>query len=160
MTLDALPPGFVPHTRHSPLTEPWEPIFARPDGLTLQLGLWVREAHCNSRGFAHGGLISALADNAMGLSAVATARAALAEGAALPGSEPAPAPDSARPRGAVTVSLTLDFIDSARIGDWLSIRPVVLKHGRTLAFTEAHVWAEHGGDERRVARASATFRLG
>ena len=156
MTLDKLPPGFVPHTRHSPLTGPWEPIFARPDGHALQLGLRVREAHCNSRGFAHGGLISALADNAMGLSAVATAHAALPEGEPKPGS----GSDSARPRGAVTVSLTLDFIDSARIGDWLSIRPAVLKQGRTLAFTEAHVWAERDGDERRVARASATFRLG
>lgn len=165
MTFDDLPPGFAPHTRHSPLTEPWEPIYARPDGHALQLGLRVREAHCNSRGFAHGGLISALADNAMGLSAVATARAALPDddtgaGAAKEPAAGAGAGTQSAPRGAVTVSLTLDFTDSARIGDWLSIRPVVLKHGRTLAFTEAHVWAERGGDERRVARASATFRLG
>jgi uncharacterized protein (TIGR00369 family) len=135
-----LPPGFVPHTRHSPLTTPWEPLYARAEGHAVQLGLRVREAHCNSRGFAHGGLVSALADNAMGLSAVATARA---EG------ETAPA-------GAVTVSLVLDFIDSARIDQWLDFRPVVLRHGRTLAFTECHVFA----DERLVARASATFRLG
>jgi acyl-coenzyme A thioesterase PaaI-like protein len=147
---DTLPPGFAPHNRHSPLTAPWEPIFARAEGHALQLGLRVREAHCNSRGFAHGGLVSALADNAMGLSAVATVRAALS----------AADRAAASPRGAVTVSLTLDFLDSARIGDWLSIRPVVLKHGRTLAFTEAHVWAATGSDERLVARASATFRMG
>jgi acyl-coenzyme A thioesterase PaaI-like protein len=147
---EAPPPGFAPHSRHSPLTAPWEPIHARADGHAVQLGLRVREAHCNSRGFAHGGLVSALADNAMGLSAVATVRAA----------QLAADTKATSPRGAVTVSLTLDFLDSARIGDWLSIRPVVLKHGRTLAFTEAHVWASTGSDERLVARASATFRMG
>jgi len=142
------PEGFAPHTRHSPLTEPWEPLFARQQGHAVHLGLRVREAHCNSRGFAHGGLVSALADNAMGLSAVATARAAGdAEGGAKGGAEG---------KRAVTVSLNLDFIDSARIGQWLTIEPVVLRHGRTLAFTECHVLA----DGKLVARASATFRLG
>lgn len=151
-----LPPGFAPHTRRSPLTDPWEPLYARRDGHTVQLGLHVREAHCNGRGFAHGGLVSALADNAMGLSAVGAARA---EAKSLGRTEPA---------GAVTVSLSLDFIASAGIGDWLSLRPVVLRQGRTLAFVECHVWAQApaGADETRsspedrlVARASATFRF-
>jgi uncharacterized protein (TIGR00369 family) len=137
---DDPPEGFASHTRRSPLTEPWEPLFARQVGHTVHLGLRVREVHCNSRGFAHGGLVSALADNAMGLSAVAAARA---EG-------------TAEVKGAVTVSLNLDFLDSARIGQWLTIEPVVLRHGRTLAFTECHVLA----DGLLVARASATFRLG
>lgn len=137
---ETIPEGFAPHTRHSPLTAPWEPLYARPDGHTVRLGLRVREAHCNGRGFAHGGLISALADNAMGLSAVATAHA---EGAT-------------PPAGAVTVSLVLDFMASATIGQWLEFRPVVLRHGRTLAFTECHVLA----DGQLAARASATFRLG
>ena len=141
---ETVPEGFAPHTRHSPLTAPWEPLYARPDGHTVRLGLRVREAHCNGRGFAHGGLISALADNAMGLSAVAAARAA----AAAQG-RPATA-------GAVTVSLVLDFMASATIGQWLEFRPVVLRHGRTLAFTECHVLA----DGELAARASATFRLG
>ena len=139
-TPEDLPAGWAPHTRHSPLTEPWEPLFARQQGHAVHLGLRVREAHCNSRGFAHGGLVSALADNAMGLSAVAAARA---EG-------------TAEVKGAVTVSLNLAFLDSARIGQWLTIEPVVLRHGRTLAFTECHVRA----DGQLVARASATFRLG
>ena len=140
LTASAPPAGYLPPTRHSPLTAPWEPLFARHDGPVVQLGLHIREAHCNARGFAHGGLLSALADNAMGLSAVAAARAA----------------GGAEIKGAVTVSLSLDFIDSARIGEWLAIEPVVLRHGRTLAFTECHVLA----DGRLVARASATFRLG
>lgn len=132
------PAGFVPHTRRSPLTEPWEPLFAREQGTALQLGLWLRPAHCNGRGFAHGGLLSALADNAMGLSAV---RAAQAGGLTA--------------QGAVTVSLALDFIGSGQVGQWLEVRPVVLKAGRTLAFVECHLL----GDDQMVARGSATFRL-
>ena len=143
------PPGWALHTRSSPLTRPWEPIhtqaLAAADGRepAVALAIRVADAHCNGRGFAHGGLISALADNAMGLSAVAAARAAAAaQGRAAPG-------------GAVTVSLVLDFMASASIGQWLEFRPVVLRHGRTLAFTECHVLA----DGELAARASATFRL-
>ncbi len=145
-TLADVPPGWAAHTRRSPLTNPWEPLFTRllpAEGgraPAVALALRVAEPHCNSRGFAHGGLVSALADNAMGLSAVAAARA---EG-------------TSEIKGAVTVSLNLDFLDSARIGQWLTIEPVVLRHGRTLAFTECHVRA----DGQLVARASATFRLG
>lgn len=141
-----VPAGWLPHTRHSPLTRPWEPIYVQAQAAdgerppTVALALRVAEPHCNARGFAHGGLLSALADNAMGLSAVAAARATAGEAA---------------PAGGVTVSLVLDFIDSARIGEWLSFQPQVLRHGRTLAFTECHVHAQG----RLVARASATFRL-
>ena len=133
-----VPEGWQPHTRHSPLTDPWQPIHALEQPRALQLGLQVCHEHCNSRGLAHGGLIAALADKAMGLSAV---RAALADGLDL--------------RGAVTASLALDYLDSARIGDWLQVQPVVLKTGRTLSFVECHVLS---GD-RVVARGNATFRM-
>ena len=62
------PAGFAPHDRRSPLTDPWEPLYSRKAGDTVVLGLRAGPAHTNSRGFVHGGLISALADNAMGLS--------------------------------------------------------------------------------------------
>lgn len=136
---EPVPEGFAPHERRSPLTDPWAPLYSRRVGETLQIGVRVREAHCNGRGFAHGGLISALADNAMGLSAVMTVRAAGFD-------------DGAR---AVTVNLALDFIDSGRVGEWLEVLPSVLKAGRTLAFVECHVRC----DGRLVARGSATFRM-
>ena len=140
MTIDTtVPAGYLPHSRHSPLTDPWEPLFAREAAQALYLALQVRSAHCNARGFAHGGLISALADNAMGLSAVRLARQNA-------GAEQA---------SAVTVSLTLDFIDVAKIGDWLEFQPTVLKVGRTLAFVDCRVVC----GERLVARGSASFRM-
>lgn len=134
-----MPAGYQRHTRRSPLTDPWEPLFALETIDAVQLALEIREAHCNSRGFAHGGLISSLADNAMGSSAVRRARQQ-------PGAQKV---------GAVTVTLTMDFIDSARVGEWIEFCPTVLKVGRTLAFVDCQVVC---GD-RIIARSSATFRL-
>jgi len=73
-TTDTLapPPGFCAHDRKSPLTDPWEPLFARKTDRAVVLGLRAGPAHANSRGFVHGGLIGALADNAMGLSCART----------------------------------------------------------------------------------------
>lgn len=134
-----MPTGYLPHSRRSPLTDPWEPLFARETADAMQLALQIREAHCNSRGFAHGGLISSLADNAMGWSAVRQARQRQATEAA----------------GAVTVALTVDFIDSAQVGDCIEFHPEVLKVGRTLAFADCRVVC----GERLLARASASFRM-
>ncbi len=134
-----MPTGYQPHTRRSPLTDPWEPLLSQQTADALYLALEIREAHCNARGFAHGGLISALADNAMGHSAVLQARRRA-------GSEKA---------SAVTVSLSLDFIDSARVGDCVEFQPTVLKVGRTLAFVDCRVVC----GERLIARGNASFRM-
>lgn len=134
-----VPADWQIHTRKSPLTEPWEPLYARPQPHAFDLAVRVRPAHCNGRGTAHGGLIAALADNAMGLSA----------GVAL-----AADPNNTA-RGAVTVSLAMDYLDAARVDEWLEIHPTVLKAGRSLAFVECHVRC---GD-RIIARGNATFKL-
>jgi len=134
-----IPAGYQPHTRRSRLTDPWEPLFARETEDAVYLALEIRDAHCNSRGLAHGGLISALADNAMGHSAVRHARKTA-------GAEKA---------SAVTVSLTLDFIEAAKVGDWLEFQPTLLKVGRTLAFVDCRVVC----GPRLVARGSASFRM-
>ena len=131
----SLPPqGFVLHDRKSPLTAPWEPIYAHKDAARLSLGLWVDEPHTNSRGLAHGGLITALADNAMGLTCGLHIAAA---------------------DGLVTASLNVDFLGSARIGQWLEIRPEHLKAGRTLSFAQCLITA----DDKPCARANASFAI-
>ena len=128
-----VPDGFAPHFRKSGLTDPWEPLFSRHTGDAIVIGLRAGPAHANSRGFVHGALITALADNAMGLS----------YGLALDGAS-----------GLVTVGLSVDFLSTARLGQWLEIRPVVLKSGRNLSFCSATVHA----DDTLCARANATFR--
>lgn len=128
------PEGFAAHFRKSPVTDPWEPLFSRQTDNALQIGVWLREAHCNSRGFVHGGVIAALADNAMGLSC----------GKSLPSAE-----------GLVTISLNVDYAGTAHTGQWLQIEPRVLRTGRSMAFADAVISA----DGQIVARASATFRV-
>jgi len=133
----APPEGFKPHFRSSPATEPWEPLYSRRTPNQVEIGLYVTEAHCNSRGFAHGGVVAALADNAMGLALGA------------PRAEETPRPSI------VTVSLSLDYLASAQIGQWLQITPRVLKSGRSMGFVDALVTA----DGASIARASATFAI-
>ena len=129
-----VPTGFARHDRKSPLTEPWEPLYRRLSGDTVILGLRAGAAHTNSRGFVHGGLISALADNAMGLSCARR----LGDGASL-----------------VTVNLTVDFLGAALTGQWLEFDTVFVKPGGTLCFTQAFVTA----DGQPCARANGVFRV-
>lgn len=128
-----VPPGFEPHIRRSPVTDPWEPLYAKREGEAFSLGLRIAHSHCNARGLLHGGVISALADNAMGLACVTQM-----EGAS-----------------ALTVSLSVDFLSVGRSGQWLAVRGVPAKLGRTLAFADAQIEA----DGELIAKAAATFRI-
>lgn len=129
-----VPPGFERHFRQSPVTDPWEPIYSRKTSDVVVLGLVAEAAHTNSRGFVHGGLISALADNAMGLSCARR----LGDEASL-----------------VTVNLALDFLGTAQVGQWLEFDTVFVKAGNTLAFAQAFVTA----DGEPCARANGVFRV-
>ncbi|MCQ6262836.1 PaaI family thioesterase [Alcanivorax sp. MM125-6] len=131
--MDTVPEGFRPHPRKSGFTAPWEPIYQRPHEEGLSLGLRAGDAHANSRGFVHGGLISTLCDNAMGLSCAG----------ALGGI-----------KGLVTVNLSMDFLGTARVGQWLEVRGAVTRTGRTLNFAEARVFA----DGKLCARGSGVFK--
>jgi uncharacterized protein (TIGR00369 family) len=129
-----IPEGFERHFRHSPLTDPWEPIYSKRTAEAVIIGLRLATPHTNSRGLAHGGLITALADNAMGLSCALK----LGGGARL-----------------VTVSLSIDFIGPAQIGQWLAVETDVIKTGGTLCFSQCLVTA----DGVNCARANATFHV-
>jgi uncharacterized protein (TIGR00369 family) len=137
--VDEIPQGYAAHCRKSPVTEPWEPLFSRIVEGTVILATRIRQAHCNGKGFLHGGVVSALADNAMGLLLIETLRREGIE----------------RGRGGITVNLAVDFLASAQIGQWLEIMPRVLTIGRTIAFTDCLVRA----DGKHTARANATFRF-
>ena len=134
------PEGYSPHFRSSRFTDPWEPLYSRVEaGRQVSIGLWLAGAHCNSRGFAHGGLIASLADNAMGLSCVSVLDAQ--------GRRPA--------GGLVTVNLSTDYLGSGQTGQWLATDSQVVKAGGSLCFASCLVTA----DGIPVARASATFKV-
>ena len=133
---DSVPDGFVPHDRPSPVTDPWQPLYRRVAGGSFAIGLRIDTAHCNGRGFLHGGVIAALADNAMGLSAIETLRA------------------GGRPSSGYTLNLSIDYVRRGEIGDWVEFRPTVHKAGRTVSLVDCAVVAN---DDTLVARATASF---
>ncbi|HME27661.1 MAG TPA: PaaI family thioesterase [Acetobacteraceae bacterium] len=141
-TAPAVPEGFAPHFRRSPVTDPWEPLFSRQSQGVVEIGFVLAQPHCNSRGLLHGEVIAALADNAMGLSFGAVYRQAFPEAEVTRG-------------GAVTVSATVDYIGAASVGDWVQIVPRVLKATRSTGFVDALITA----DGTVIARANAMFRL-
>lgn len=131
---EPVPPApYVRHHRRSGLTDPWEPLYSHRTEDSVWIGLRAGAAHANSRGFVHGGLLTALADNAMGMSC-------------------AQARGDSRP-SLVTVNLAVDFVSTARSGQWVEVRPTVVKTGASLCFATALVLA----DGKVCARANATF---
>jgi len=103
------------------------------------MGLYLADQHCNSRGLVHGGLIAALADNAMGLSCVVALRAAGRDVG----------------NGLVTVSLGTDYLGSAKLGQWLLVDPEPVKVGGSICFARAIISSE----DVPVAMANATFKI-
>ena len=134
MNASDIPEGFERQTRRSPLTDPWEPIYSKQTPDAIILGLRLATPHTNARGFVHGGLIAALADKAMGHSC----------GHKMGGGY-----------SLVTVSMAIDFVSSAQIGQWLAVESEVIRTGVTLCFAQCLVTA----DGSAIARANGTFRV-
>ena len=130
-----IPLGFERHFRQSPVTDPWEPLYSKRDGDAFVLGFVIAAAHCNSRGMLHGGVISALADNAMGLAC----SFALGQESRL-----------------LTAHLSVDFTGIAQVGSWVEVIARPTRTGRTMCFATAQVVA----GEELVAQATAVFPVG
>jgi uncharacterized protein (TIGR00369 family) len=129
-----IPEGFEPHFRNSPFTDPWEPLYSRRTEKAVIIGLRLAKPHTNGRGLIHGGLIASLADNAMGYSC-------------------AQATDWST--SFVTISLAVDYVGSAQIGQWLAVESDVIKTGRTICFAQSLIKADYAV----IARANGTFRV-
>ncbi len=126
--------GFSRHFRQSPLTDPWEPLYSKTEETRVILALKADTQHCNSRGFVHGGLVSALADNAMGLSCGI---------------------QHDDLKGLVTASLNLEFLAPATKGQWIEFLTDVTKTGKRLDAAQGQVLA----DGKPIAFFSATFSV-
>jgi uncharacterized protein (TIGR00369 family) len=131
---DTVPAGFEPHFRTSPFTDPWEPLYSKKTEKAVHLGLRLATPHTNARGLIHGGLIASLADNAMGYSC------AQAMGWTF---------------SLVTISLAVDYVGSANLGQWLAVECEVIKTGSTICFAQSLIKA----DDVVIARANGTFRV-
>lgn len=118
----------------------------RPSGFTALIGpIWkivengrprfaftVEDKHDNTVERAHGGMVMAFADEAMGLTVFHHK------------------PDAHH----LTVSFTTQFIDGARMGEFVEIEPEVVRSTRSLVFMEGRVYV---GD-RTIATCSGVWK--
>jgi uncharacterized protein (TIGR00369 family) len=135
MNSSDIPEGFAPDPQKSPITDPWEPLYSKRTEKAVVLGLRVAKPHTNQQGLVHGGLIATLADNAMAYSC----RQVMGSWASW----------------MATISLTVDFVGPAQIGQWLTVESDVIKTGKTICFAQSLIKA----DNSVIARANATFRV-
>jgi acyl-coenzyme A thioesterase 13 len=124
--------GFTPYDRSSPFFDLIGPLLSQRGEAGSEFALEIDDRHVNDRGFAHAGVLSSVADVALGY---ATAF-----------SQDPPVP-------VVTTSLTIDFAGRATPGDTLIAAVDVQKVGRRIAFANCYLSVEG----RRIARASAVF---
>jgi uncharacterized protein (TIGR00369 family) len=102
---------------------------------TAIIEMTATEDMANHSGFVHGGMISTLADSAMGRS-LRTLKPGVVR--------------------AMSFDLKLNFISAAKIGETLRATGRVVHAGRRTMVTECRV---EGADKRLVATASGTFAV-
>ena len=126
------PPGFEPLFRSSPFLDATGPYFYKPLDQGFVVGLRIAEKHTNVQGTAHGGLLATLADIALGY---------------------VTAMSQQPPLRMTTTSLGLDYVGSAKLGDWLEAHVSVIKVGSRMAFANAMLMV----GSTPVASARASF---
>ncbi len=132
-------PGIPEGFRRLNAGGPWfrlvGPVYthAHPAG-TVIVALRVAPHHLNMQGVTHGGMLTTLADTALGIN-LSIARN--------------------RRGGQVTVSFTADFLSDAREGDWLEAHVVITRMGKRLAYANCDLKV----GERQVLRSSAVFAI-
>lgn len=127
-----VPEGFVPFDNQGPFLEHIGPIHVGEDTDSLVLGLRAEKRHANHRGTVQGGLLSTFADFALGRAIEFDA-------------------DDGKDRA--TVSLTVDFLKPAQVGDWIESRTRVDRVGSTLSFADCSLTV----DGREIVRARAVW---
>lgn len=130
-----VPPGFEPAGFTPGFLDHGGPYYlgAAVDGVRV-VGLWIMPHHINYQDAAHGGVISTFAD-------VALSHAVY---------------DAERPRLAPsTVTLTVNYLTGAKLGDWLEARVRIDRLGGRTAYTSGAIWR---GDEQ-IATMSGVFSV-
>lgn len=133
-TESRIPDGFELVPEGLGFTDTLQPLYRRVSDDMVSFGLTVRAQHSNSMGFCHGGVLMSLAD-ITAASGVNVARGAIA--------------------GAPTISLSVDFIAIARMGQWLQADVNLAEIKRRFGFGSGVMWTEEG----TVARFNGTFYL-
>jgi uncharacterized protein (TIGR00369 family) len=98
----------------------------------LILGMRILPRHCNGASICYGGVLSTFADVQLACSVGFATR-----------------------KGALTVSLSLDFLEAVPVGSWIEARAEILRLGGQLAFAQCLIVV----DGRPAVRADGSFHL-
>ncbi len=109
------PLGFVRLDIAAGFAADFGPIYAKREGERVWYGFRVEERHLNPRGLAHGGALATFAD----MQLAALMRMGVLE-----------------PKQSPTISLSVDFLAPARLGDWVEGEIVLVKRTGRLAFPQ------------------------
>jgi len=126
------PEGFVPAEGRGPFTSHNGPYFHRPAAQGAEQAFLALPRHCNGLGLLHGGMIAGFLD---GLLASAVGRESGVR--------------------AVTMHLSIDYLEMGRAGAWVTGTARLTRATREVAFGEGEVRSRG----RLLARASGLFKL-
>jgi uncharacterized protein (TIGR00369 family) len=129
----AVPDGFAPlRDRGGDFIAANGPVYVKREAEHALLGLCLRERHCTPDGRAHGGMLVALVQEAMGYAITEVHR-----------------------RQATAASLTCDMLGPARLGDWVEARCETTRLALDVIFMRGEVSA----NGQLVLTASALWHL-
>lgn len=106
--------------------------YAKDKNGVLSIGLYIQEKHVNAAGIGHGGLLVTLADASLGLAIYEV---------------------HSNTGPMVTASLSTEFLEAARLGDWVETHVDIERIGKRISYANCYL---HVGD-RRILRASGVF---
>ena len=125
------PQGFEPHVSSGGFSNHNGPFYQKIDGDNNYRGFYVLDRHTNGIGITHGGALMTFTDALLGMTVYRKTRCA-----------------------PLTVRLTTDFISSAKLGEWVEGKGVVVG----MTETEVYVSAEIYVGERTVMTAQGVFK--
>ncbi|CAN5428184.1 PaaI family thioesterase [soil metagenome] len=128
---DDVPGGFVPADLGAGFGARFGPVYM--DRALGRMGFRVSELHVNPVDGLHGGAMATFADTQL-----MAIRAGAEEGRS----------------HSPTISLSLDYLAPAKVGDWVEAQVTMVKTTRTMLFTQAIMTV----DGNPVARSSAIYR--
>ena len=138
-TESLVPEGFVPIPHQSRFSRHLGTIFM-PEGTTddsvaaenlVIIGFLLKEPHTGGPGRGHGGVTMTLLDEAMGRAASIAVDAMC-----------------------VTISMTTNFCQSTRIGDFIQMQARVIRQGKNIVFVDGELLDSRG---KLVASATGTW---
>ena len=116
----SIPPGFTRIENVTGFAEANGPWFEKIEDGRLIRGFLPGPQHANALGIVHGGMLAAFLDSAMGTAVFRDIE-----------------------RRAVTLTLSLDYLGPARLGDWLQAEGRVVGHDEHVAQVRGRLYGPH-----------------